>query len=44
MSGTSNYCCSYYYYNKPEGIRLQIFRFFGDGFGVKEKKKAEIDR
>jgi hypothetical protein len=23
-----------------EGIKLQIFRFFGDGFGVKEKKKA----
>jgi hypothetical protein len=22
-----------------EGIKLQIFRFFGDGFGVKEKKK-----
>jgi hypothetical protein len=23
-----------------EGIRLQIFRFFGGGFGVKERKKA----
>jgi hypothetical protein len=27
-----------------EGIRLQIFRFSGDGFGVKEKKKGRHGR
>jgi hypothetical protein len=25
---------------EKEGIRLQILGFLGDGFGVKEKKKA----
>jgi hypothetical protein len=43
MSGTSNYYCYYYYYNKPEGIRLQFFRFFG-GWVWSEGRKKKLKR